>query len=126
MLTPGTVLLHDTLDPAGENLLFTAPRQTLVAHTADEARAALARLQAAQAEGLHAAGYLAYELGFLFEERLAPSPARAQRYAPALDGPLRRPPAPDPRRGRRFPGRRMPAPPARARRYRPRLDLAGL
>ncbi|MDB5588740.1 MAG: pabB [Devosia sp.] len=71
MLIPGTVLLHDTLDPAGANLLFTAPREIVVAHTADEARVALGRLQTARAEGLHSAGYLAYELGFLFEERLA-------------------------------------------------------
>jgi para-aminobenzoate synthetase / 4-amino-4-deoxychorismate lyase len=70
MLTPGTVLLHDTLDPAGENLLFTAPRAILVAHTAEEARLALAQLETAEAQGLYAAGYLAYELGYLFEERL--------------------------------------------------------
>ncbi len=71
MLTPGTVLLHDTLDPAGANLLFTAPREIVVAHTAAEAIAALARLETARAQGLWTAGYLAYELGFIFEERLA-------------------------------------------------------
>lgn len=71
MLIPGTVLLHDTLDPAGANLLFIAPRETLVAYTAAEARTALARLETARNEGFWAAGYLAYELGFLFEERLA-------------------------------------------------------
>ena len=66
MLTPGAVLLHDTLDPAGENLLFSAPRDIVIAHNAEEAITALARLETAQAQGLHAAGYLAYELGFLF------------------------------------------------------------
>lgn len=71
MIRPGTVLLHDTLNPEGQNLLFEDPRETLVAHTANEAHAALARLESAKAEGLWAAGYLAYELGFLFEERLA-------------------------------------------------------
>src|SRR5688572_33412240 len=70
MFAPGTVLLHDTLDPAGENLLFTAPRELLVAHDAADARAALAHLEAAGQAGLWAAGYLAYELGFVFEERL--------------------------------------------------------
>lgn len=70
MFAPGTVLLHDTLDPAGENLLFTAPREVLVAHNAADARQALARLEAAGQAGLWAAGYLAYELGFVFEERL--------------------------------------------------------
>jgi para-aminobenzoate synthetase/4-amino-4-deoxychorismate lyase len=70
MFAPGTVLLHDTLDPAGRNLLFAQPREILVAHDAVTARQALGRLRAATAEGLHAAGYLAYELGFVFEERL--------------------------------------------------------
>ncbi|QQR39074.1 aminodeoxychorismate synthase component I [Devosia rhizoryzae] len=70
MLTPGTVLLHDNLSPKGQNLLFAEPVETLVAHTAAEARAALVRLESAGQEGLWAAGYLAYEVGFLFEERL--------------------------------------------------------
>ena len=78
MFAPGTVLLHDTLDPRGENLLFTAPREVLCAYDAAGVRAALARLEAANAAGLHAAGYLAYEAGFVFEERLAPLlPARS-------------------------------------------------
>lgn len=71
MLTPGSVLLHDNLTPAGQNLLFTEPVEILVAHTADDARSALKRLETASREGLWAAGYLAYEFGFLFEERLA-------------------------------------------------------
>lgn len=71
MFASGTVLLHDTLDPSGENLLFTAPRDLLIAHDAATARAALARLEIAGNQGLWAAGFLAYELGFVFEERLA-------------------------------------------------------
>src|SRR5262249_49161072 len=71
------------LNAAGENLLFQNPREILLAHTPEEARAALMRLEEAQAEGLHAAGYFAYELGFLFEERLTPRlPARSE--APLL------------------------------------------
>jgi para-aminobenzoate synthetase/4-amino-4-deoxychorismate lyase len=70
MFAPGTVLLHDTLDPGGQNLLFTGPREILVAHNAAEATAALSRLGTAAERGLWAAGYLAYELGFVFEERL--------------------------------------------------------
>jgi para-aminobenzoate synthetase/4-amino-4-deoxychorismate lyase len=70
MFAPGTVLLHDTLNPHGENLLFAAPRDILVAHDAGEARAALAQLEAARDRGMWAAGFLAYELGFAFEERL--------------------------------------------------------
>lgn len=72
MFAPGTVLLHDTLDPGGQNLWFEQPREVLVAHDAATARAALARLESAGAESLWAAGFLAYELGFIFEERLAP------------------------------------------------------
>jgi para-aminobenzoate synthetase/4-amino-4-deoxychorismate lyase len=70
MITSGTVLLHDNLNPDGQSLLFTRPRDVLVAHDAEGTRAALARLAEAGREGLWAAGYLAYELGFLFEERL--------------------------------------------------------
>ncbi|WDR01822.1 aminodeoxychorismate synthase component I [Devosia algicola] len=70
MISPGTVLLHDTLNPLGQNLLFTRPREILCAYDADSAGAALERLQSAQAEGQWAAGYFAYELGYLFEERL--------------------------------------------------------
>ena len=71
MFAPGTVLLHDNLDPAGGNLLFAAPREVLTAHDLPSAHAALARLEAANAQGLWAAGYLSYELGYVFEERLA-------------------------------------------------------
>ncbi|UYN98805.1 MAG: aminodeoxychorismate synthase component I [Devosia sp.] len=71
MVSPGTVLLHDNLTPKGQNLLFARPRELIVAHDAAGARKGLARLEAAGREGLWAAGYLAYELGFLFEERLA-------------------------------------------------------
>ena len=71
MFAPGSVLLHDTLAPAGENLLFTGPRDILVAHDAAGVAAALQQLEEARGAGLHAAGFLAYELGFVFEERLA-------------------------------------------------------
>jgi para-aminobenzoate synthetase/4-amino-4-deoxychorismate lyase len=78
MFTSGTVLLHDNLETEGQSLLFSRPRELLVAHDAATARAALARLQAAGRDGLWAAGYLAYDLGFLFEERLADQlPARS-------------------------------------------------
>ncbi len=70
MLTTGTVLLHDNQTPHGQSLLFSAPREVLVAHDAVSARAALTRLAQAGADGLWAAGYLTYELGFLFEEKL--------------------------------------------------------
>lgn len=72
MFTPGTVLLHDTLDKDGSNLWFEAPEAVLRAHTAAELHNCLAELERANRAGLHAAGYLGYEAGFAFEERLAP------------------------------------------------------
>lgn len=79
MFTPGTVLLHDNLGPDGASLLFTQPRDVLVAHNADEARSALSHLAGAAGRNLWAAGYLAYEAGFLFEERLEKFlPARSE------------------------------------------------
>lgn len=71
MFTPGTVLLHDNLNPHGQSHLFADPIEVLVAYDAATALDALTRLEQARSEGLWAAGYLAYELGFLFEERLA-------------------------------------------------------
>lgn len=71
MFTSGTVLLHDNLSPNGRNLLFASPRRLLRAHTAAEARSVLAELAGAQDDGLWVAGYFAYELGYLFEDRLA-------------------------------------------------------
>lgn len=70
MLEPATVLLHDNRNPQGRNLLFTRPRDVLVAHSPAEAREALRHLAEAGKRNLWAAGYLSYEAGFLFEERL--------------------------------------------------------
>lgn len=75
MFTPGTVLLHDNLSPHGQSRLFADPVEVLVAHDAITARAALSRIAGAARDGLWAAGYFAYDLGFLFEERL-------ERYMP--------------------------------------------
>lgn len=71
MFTPGTVLLHDNLNPHGQTRLFTNPKEVLVAHDLAGARISLQKIAEAQKSGLWAAGYFAYELGFLFEERLA-------------------------------------------------------
>lgn len=73
MFAPGTVLLHDNRAPAmAQALLFADPVELLVAHDSASAERALHRLAVAGEEGLWAAGYLAYELGYLFEERLRP------------------------------------------------------
>ena len=59
MFSTGTILLHDNLSAAGQSLLFSAPREILVAYDAASARTALERLASAASEGLWAAGYLA-------------------------------------------------------------------
>lgn len=70
MIAPGTVLLHDNRSEGGRSLLFARPVEILEAFTKTRALAALGRIEAARGEGLWAAGYFAYELGFAFEERL--------------------------------------------------------
>lgn len=70
MFSSGTVLLHDNLNSNGQSHLFVDPREVLVAYDAETARIAVRRIAEAGQEGLWAAGYFAYELGFLFEERL--------------------------------------------------------
>ncbi|WP_197411908.1 aminodeoxychorismate synthase component I [Sphingopyxis sp. H050] len=61
---PPFVLLDDArTDGAAAARLFLNPADILVAASAAEVPALLAKLEAAQARGLHAAGYLAYEAG---------------------------------------------------------------
>ena len=70
-LAAGTVLLVDVL--SGEDaLLFEAPRAIIATHDPAEVPAALARIETLSAEGLHLAGYCAYEMGHVFEDKLGP------------------------------------------------------
>ncbi|UFI04962.1 aminodeoxychorismate synthase component I [Roseibium aggregatum] len=66
---PGTVLLLDLLKQRSA-LLFQAPDEVITCSRLEEVQGCLEQLEAAQADGRHAAGYLAYELGFAFEEKL--------------------------------------------------------
>ncbi|MGX1498724.1 para-aminobenzoate synthetase/4-amino-4-deoxychorismate lyase [Labrenzia sp. MBR-25] len=68
-LRPGSVLLLDLLKQRSA-LLFQAPEEVISCTRLDEVRGCLERLEAAQEEGRYAAGFLAYELGFAFEEKL--------------------------------------------------------
>ena len=71
------------LDDAGENgaaRLYADPVETIVASDPAELPACLDRLRSASAEGLHAAGYLAYEAGPLLEPRLAGHTRQASQY----------------------------------------------
>eukprot|EP00903_Cladosiphon_okamuranus_P000968 g966.t1 len=68
-LQPGSILLLDLLKQRSA-LLFERPRDIVTCTCLEEVTPCLARLEAAQEEGLFAAGYLAYELGFAFEKKL--------------------------------------------------------
>jgi len=64
------VCLDDSL--SGRTLLFERPIEILSASTPREAFKVLDRMESLRRSGLELAGYLAYELGYLFEPRLAP------------------------------------------------------
>ncbi len=66
------VLLDDArLSDPEPARLYTNPVQALVAHTSDQLSELFDALAEAQATGLHAAGYLAYEAGFALEPKFA-------------------------------------------------------
>ncbi len=66
------VLVEDRLAPGRPARLFANSVGEIRADRPDEVEAALAALDDARARGLHAAGFMTYELGYLFEPRLAP------------------------------------------------------
>lgn len=59
-------------DPAGRSLVFDRPQEIVFAHTADEVLPALRRLEEARRAGHWLAGYLSYEAGYVFEDKLRP------------------------------------------------------
>ncbi len=65
------VLLDNNSGAGPPSLLFTDPVEIIAAETPAEVPAALARLEAAVGSGLHAAGFFAYELGYVLEPKLA-------------------------------------------------------
>ncbi|NNH44684.1 aminodeoxychorismate synthase component I [Rhizobium laguerreae] len=64
------ILFRD--DTTGQVMLFAEPAEIIVARTRAEFFAGLARMEEAKAAGKWLAGYMAYEAGYLFEEKLAP------------------------------------------------------
>jgi para-aminobenzoate synthetase/4-amino-4-deoxychorismate lyase len=66
------VLIDDSLSPGGDAWLFENPLEIVSCDEPDGVPAALDRVAAAGRDGLHAAGFLAYELGYLLEPKLAP------------------------------------------------------
>ncbi len=65
------VLLDNSSGTGAPSLLFTQPEEIVEANTPDEVPAALKRLEDGLARGLHAAGFFAYELGYVLEPKLA-------------------------------------------------------
>lgn len=65
------VLLDDARPGGADARLFGAPTGIIEARSFDDIAPALDQLDEARAKGLHAAGYIGYEAGFAFEERLA-------------------------------------------------------
>ena len=64
------VLLDNNTGRGVPSLLFANPREIVSAYAQGEVEAALKRLQAGIASGLHAAGFFAYELGYVLEEKI--------------------------------------------------------
>ena len=66
-------ILFDDARPEGaaDARIYRDPVEIVVAHAEQDVLPALARIEALLAEGLHLAGYLAYEAGQALEPRLA-------------------------------------------------------
>lgn len=64
--------LLDDASVSGGGLLFEAPLGAVEARSPEEVVSAFDRLKAAGARGLHAAGFLSYELGYALEDKLKP------------------------------------------------------
>ncbi|MDX2274511.1 MAG: aminodeoxychorismate synthase component I [Hyphomonadaceae bacterium] len=64
------VLVEDAR-PGGAGRLFSAPSDTIIAANLNEVGPALERVRAALRAGRYAAGWISYEAGFAFEEKLA-------------------------------------------------------
>jgi para-aminobenzoate synthetase/4-amino-4-deoxychorismate lyase len=65
-----SVFLDNSLDPDGRSLLFRDPVRIVRCDDPAGLPVALAAIEAALAEGFHAAGYLSYELGYALEAKL--------------------------------------------------------
>jgi para-aminobenzoate synthetase/4-amino-4-deoxychorismate lyase len=66
------VLIDDSLSPGGNAWLFEDPVEIVACDDPAGAGPALDRIAEAGPQGLYAAGFMSYELGYLLEPRLAP------------------------------------------------------
>ncbi len=65
------VLLDNNSGAGAPSLLFTDPVEIITADTPEAVPVALQRLEVGLKNGLHAAGFFAYELGYVFEPKIA-------------------------------------------------------
>ena len=70
-LSEAFVLLDNSSGNCSPSLLFTEPRDIVSAETPDEVGPAIERIEAAVANGLHAAGFFSYELGYVMEPKIS-------------------------------------------------------
>ena len=70
-LSEAFVLLDNSSADGGSSLFFREPMSTITAHNAGEVPAALRQLGTALAAGHYVAGFLAYELGYVLEPKIA-------------------------------------------------------
>lgn len=59
-------------DPAAQSMVFDQPQEIVTARTAAEVLPALRRLEEARLNGKWLAGYISYEAGYVFEDKLRP------------------------------------------------------
>ncbi len=77
------VLLENSRDPRAASLLFERPEKIVRCDDPAGIDGALAEIQQGLDDGLHAAGWLSYEVGYALEPRLAPL-MPAQRREPLI------------------------------------------
>lgn len=66
------VLLDNNSGAGPPSLLFSEPIDIISASTPEDVPSAMQRIEAGVASGLHAAGFFAYELGYVLEPKLRP------------------------------------------------------
>ena len=70
-LSEAFVLLDNSSGSCTPSLLFTEPHEIVSAERPQDVEPAIDRIEAAVADGLHAAGFISYELGYVMEPKLA-------------------------------------------------------
>ncbi|MCX5577147.1 aminodeoxychorismate synthase component I [Kaistia terrae] len=73
LLSRPFVLLEDRLSTSAAARLYHDPVEIIRCYAGEDIEAALRRVEAGLARGLHAAGYFGYELGYALQERLIAS-----------------------------------------------------